>query len=302
MHIRDQERLTFGIILSVLFHAAVFLVFSMIPLDLFNAQPSFHGPVVVTLEASSFSIPETTPNPVAEEDSSASSSVIQPDPQAEVSTAVGTESSVVVPVPKTPTSNPVTPSTAKPVTPSVTQGSTPAPAQSGTDSAPPTTDTAAAVTGSVSSTSSQPVANPPNEPVVPSVDLSVLDQVLSQSPQNPAPTGNSSSGGLTQSPASKDSSTSGLPALLWDDPAQGRELISYELPRIQDTQWTGQEIVVSFGVSPEGLITEASITSPVQLPLLIQNTVLDAVRDWRFKSANTAQTVRGSVTFKIVRN
>jgi protein TonB len=91
--------------------------------------------------------------------------------------------------------------------------------------------------------------------------------------------------------------------VVWDEPdaAKGRDLLSAPRPTLP--QWVADQgltlsVTVSFAVAPDGVVAQARIARSSGYSD-VDAAVLEAVRRWRFRAAETTQTVRGTIAYTI---
>jgi TonB family protein len=127
------------------------------------------------------------------------------------------------------------------------------------------------------------------EPEQSALDLSDLDKMLETEPDI-------SSGPVeNKEPGNSDFS------LDWEDAAQGREVVSHPNPDLPD--WVSKEgiklkVIVAFTLTPQGFLQNIKLEISCGFPD-VDDAVMKAIRNWRFKAVNSTLNVKGSVTYYI---
>ena len=183
-----------------------------------------------------------------------------------------------------------------PVVPALPRATTPSPSNlppftSNADAGPPARDAPAAPSGATA-------------PVGSELNLRELDNALSgRGNQGRAPTGGAgaqSAVGQGRAQAAAGPGDAG-PQIAWEDASAPRRQLSSAEPVIPD--WVKRDpvtlrLVVGFDVAPSGLVSSANIERSSGFAD-VDAAVLEAVRRWRFDSAGSNRTVRGSVPYVI---
>ena len=126
------------------------------------------------------------------------------------------------------------------------------------------------------------------------LDLGTLDKALA---------GSAKSGGTPGKTGAGSGADARDFSVVWDEPdaGKGRDLLSAPRPNLP--QWVADQgltlsVTVSFAVAPDGVVAQARVARSSGYSD-VDAAVLEAVRRWRFRAAQTAQTVRGTIAYII---
>jgi TonB family protein len=92
-------------------------------------------------------------------------------------------------------------------------------------------------------------------------------------------------------------------SISWDKPAAGRERKLLAAPKPKLPAWVGTQgltlrVVVSFSVSPEGVVSQPRLEKSSGFSD-VDASVVEAVRLWRFSADQSAPLIRGRVPYEI---
>ena len=126
------------------------------------------------------------------------------------------------------------------------------------------------------------------------LDLGTLDKALAGSAKT----------GATAGKAAPDAGADARDfSVVWDEPdaGKGRDLLSAPLPSLP--HWVADQglalsVTVSFAVAPDGVVAQARVARSSGYSD-VDAAVLEAVRRWRFRAADTTRTVRGAIPYTI---
>jgi TonB family protein len=320
----NSRRLLIASAIAVAIHAGLFFLIPLVVRLESSRKPEYGGTVLVQLEEPApvqVIVPE--PPPVAQP-APAPKPVPAPQPAPRTQPATRTPAAVKAPVQaaaKVPTPPPPLPATpAMPTGPAFKEaggktgivlplaapeplGSTPvAQAVAGPEPTLPGAGVRAGAAAAGASVQSSGVAVP--VPALPTksagtssgstLDLGTLDRALAGSAK-------------TGATAGKTATDAGANArdfsVVWDEPdaGKGRDLLSAPLPSLP--QWVADQglslaVTVSFAVAPDGVVAQARVARSSGYSD-VDAAVLEAVRRWRFRAAETTRTVRGTIPYTI---
>ncbi len=176
--------------------------------------------------------------------------------------------------------------------------------------APITTDSAGAASGGASAAPAKGVGVAVQGKTTQGgkLDLGSLDTALAGAGAGTGAAGALPRGGGGTSAAGSGGTATGTGgqggfSITWDRPAAGRERRLLSAPKPKIPAWVGTQgltlrVVVSFSVSPEGVVSQPRLDKSCGYSD-VDAAVVEAVRLWRFSADQTAATIRGQVPYEI---
>ncbi len=322
----NSRRLLIATAIAVAIHAGLFFLIPLVARLQSNSKPEYGGTVLVQLEEPArVIVPAPEPAPVVEPAPAAKPAPTPmpaaPAPRAQPATRAA--AAVTAPVQTTP-KLPVTP-VLQPAAPALPTGpafkeaggktgvvqplATPEPlgsipAAKAVPGPEPTLPGAGAPSGAAAASASVQKAGVavavPAQPAKTTgaagspTDYGTLDKALAGSAKT----------GTTAAKSAADAAAEALnSSVVWEEPdaGKGRDLLSAPLPDLPP--WVAEAglalaVTVSFAVAPNGVVAQARVARPSGYSD-VDAAVLEAVRRWRFRAAETTKTVRGTIPYTI---